>query len=72
MVRTILKPENQSVLLNVPENFVGKQVEIIAFTIDEAQSKDIVREESLTFQASEKALSKDWLTIEEDVAWQNL
>ncbi|MFA6084454.1 hypothetical protein [Mucilaginibacter sp.] len=72
MVRTILKPDNQSVLLKVPKNFIGKRVEIIAFTIDETETKEVVLDEIQTHHASEKTLAKDWLTPDEDIAWQNL
>jgi protein involved in sex pheromone biosynthesis len=72
MIRTILKPEKQKIFINLPIDFVGKQVEIVAFTIEEA---DKVKEEidnPFTHFASEKVLAKDWLTPEEDLAWQNL
>ena len=72
MVRTIIKPTNKSVLIEVPEEFVGKEVEIIAFTIDEADTTDIPSGETLTLFASEHVLAKNWLSPEEDIAWQSL
>ncbi|MES2266580.1 MAG: AbrB/MazE/SpoVT family DNA-binding domain-containing protein [Bacteroidota bacterium] len=72
MVRTIVKPGNQSILIEVPKNFIGKQVEIIAFTIDEAEAKTVTSVDIQTHFASEAILSKEWLTHEEDIAWQNL
>jgi len=72
MVRTIIKPTNKSVLIEVPEEFVGKEVEIIAFTIDEADTTDIPSGETLTHFASEHVLAKNWLSPEEDIAWQSL
>jgi hypothetical protein len=53
----------------VPHDYVGKKVEIIAFTIEEATS---VVDKPLTHIASEKVLAKDWLTAEEDEAWKDL
>jgi hypothetical protein len=35
MVRTILTAEKQTLSFLVPANYIGKQVEVIAFTIDE-------------------------------------
>lgn len=72
MVRTIVKPGNQSILIEVPKDFVGKQVEIIAFTIDEAEAETAIAGDIQTHFASEATLAKDWLTHEEDIAWQNL
>ncbi|MBI2966930.1 MAG: hypothetical protein HYY40_03840 [Bacteroidetes bacterium] len=38
MYRQIIIPENTQLLLQIPEEFVGKQVEVIAFTIKDAES----------------------------------
>lgn len=72
MVRTIVKPGNQSILIEVPKNFIGKQVEIIAFTIDEAEPETAIAGDVQTHFASEAILAKDWLTQQEDIAWQSL
>jgi len=69
MIRTIVKPENQNISIKLPKEFVGKQVEVIAFTVDEASE---IVDKPLTHLASEKVLAKDWLTPEEDLAWQGL
>ena len=70
MIRTVVKPDNQDISIKLPKSFIGKQVEVIAFTIDEANnaSTDL----STIHFASEKVLAKDWLTAEEDKAWQDL
>ncbi|MFP5041395.1 hypothetical protein [Parasediminibacterium sp. JCM 36343] len=67
MVRTLVIPEQQNISLHLPQNFVGKKVEVIAFTVDET-----IEEMPLTYFASEKILAKDWLTPEEDKAWKDL
>lgn len=35
MVRTLITPEDRNILIRVPEDYIGKQVEIIAFTLEE-------------------------------------
>lgn len=35
MIRTLITPEDQNILIRVPADFVGKQVEVIAFMLDE-------------------------------------
>ncbi|MHA4742581.1 hypothetical protein [Dyadobacter sp. MSC1_007] len=72
MVRTLLVPDNSEVSIRLPESFVGKQVEVIAFTINDLVEHDIEHIQPLTHYASQKSLAKDWLTKEEDEAWQNL
>lgn len=69
MIRTVIKPDNQNITINLPENFIGKQVEIIAFTIEETEKND---RQTFTHFASQKVLEKDWLTPEEDLAWRDL
>jgi hypothetical protein len=56
----------------VPESFVGKKVEVIVFTTDEIEQEALITDKPFTHLASEKALSKDWLSAEEDQAWQRL
>lgn len=36
MIRTIVTPEEQRLTLMLPENFLGKQIEVIAFIVEEA------------------------------------
>ncbi len=72
MIRTLLIPENQDVSIQIPASFVGKQVEVIAFTINETIDQSEAKDIPLTHYASENSLVKDWLTCEEDEAWANL
>ena len=44
MIRTILKPENNVVLLNIPDELVGKNVEVTAFAIDEEVQTEAPKE----------------------------
>ncbi len=69
MIRTVVKPENRTIFITLPENFIGKQVEVIAFAIEEATE---IADQTITHFASEATLAKDWLTPEEDLAWQDL
>lgn len=72
MIKTLITPGNTHVSLEVPASFVGKQVEIIAFTVDESVEEGVEQDHTITHYASQKSLAKDWLTDEEDEAWQNL
>lgn len=35
MVRTLITPEDRNILIRVPEEYIGKQVEVIVFTLEE-------------------------------------
>ena len=72
MIRTVVTPDKQNILIELPQNYVGKQIEIIAFRIDEANEKTAIDDKILTHFASEKVLAKDWLSQEDDIAWKNL
>ena len=69
MIRTVLTPDKEKISIDLPSDFIGKKVEVIAFTIEETL-RDI--DIPLTHFASEKTLAKDWLTTEEDNAWRDL
>nr|WP_295930927.1 hypothetical protein [uncultured Dyadobacter sp.] len=72
MIRALITPENTSISLEIPASFIGKQVEIIAFTVNDIVEESIDEDQTLTHCASQQTLEKDWLTDEEDKAWQNL
>jgi hypothetical protein len=72
MIRTFLKPDTQNISIRLPQSFVGKKIEVIAFVVDETNDNQIVKDPIQTYFASEKVLSKDWLTPEEENAWRDL
>ena len=55
MIRTIIIPNTQTVTFNMPEDYIGKEVEVIAFTKNEG----IDTKESIEKQVSFNALSID-------------
>jgi len=56
----------------LPEYFIGKKVEVIAFTTEEAVIEFPSKDKILTHFASQDVLAKDWLTPEEDLVWKDL
>ena len=72
MIRTLLIPEKRKISIQLPDSFIGKQVEVIAFTVPEKTVKSEVQDKTQTHYASLKSLSKDWLSDDEDKAWENL
>ncbi len=39
MIRTIITVEGNKLTLSLPDNFLGKQIEVIAFVLEEAVQK---------------------------------
>ena len=69
MVRTIVIPEKQNISIHLPKQFIGTKVEVIAFSIEETEN---CVDKPFTHFASENIFATDWLSAEEDIAWQNL
>ena len=72
MICTVVTPQNQELSIEIPSKYVGKKIEVIAFTVEEAINEFEITDKTITHLATEKVLSKDLLTIEEDTAWQTL
>lgn len=55
MIRTVVKADEKTVTLTLPEDYIGKRVEIIAFAVDEIEEEAEAIGESLnkTFSALE-------------------
>ncbi|MBL7794065.1 MAG: hypothetical protein JNK77_17180 [Saprospiraceae bacterium] len=53
MIRTILTVDNNKLTLLLPDDFLGKQVEIIAFILDEVKSQAASKKKLKTFSAIE-------------------
>ncbi len=55
MIRTIIKADEKTITLTLPENYIGKKVEIIAFAVDEValEIEEIGESNHKTFNALE-------------------
>ena len=78
MIRTVLTPLNTDLHLLIPEDYVGKQIEILLFSVDEAEESGIsgtaktISDGSLTADAawlklSDQTLSDIWETPENEI-----
>lgn len=55
MVRTFIIPEDRNILIRVPEDYIGKQVEVIAFTLEENSNVTQVKKQA-SFTASQASV----------------
>lgn len=63
MIRTFITPGTSEISLKIPDEYVGRQIEIIAFSLEEVT----------TLQYPDPAaLIQDWCNSDEDKAWKDL
>jgi hypothetical protein len=41
MIRTLITPEKRDVSIHIPENYVGKQIEVLLYAVDEINKETI-------------------------------
>ena len=49
MVRTLITPQKDEISIRLPENYVGKEVEIIVFTTDDGDEQRIINKKNIPF-----------------------
>ncbi|MEO6850922.1 MAG: hypothetical protein ABI203_01385 [Mucilaginibacter sp.] len=49
MIRTVIIPDSDTVSISVPKDYIGKVLEIIAFTKDEGMDSNIVSKKEASF-----------------------
>ncbi len=40
MIRTIITPQEQNISIKVPQNYVGKQIEVLLYAVDELTEEE--------------------------------
>ena len=56
MIRTHITPQNRNISIAVPQNYVGKQVEVLLYTVDELEDE---KPKANTMAQYKGLLSKD-------------
>ena len=51
MIRTIVTAKDQTISFDIPKKYIGKQIEIIAFSKDEEIAKDVTVRKKVSFDA---------------------
>ncbi len=51
MIRTVVTPDQQTISFDIPQSYIGKEIEIIAFAKDEAVSKELSAKKKVSFTA---------------------
>ncbi len=52
MIRTILTPDNQDVSIHIPEKYVGKQIEVMIYAVDELNNGEKTADKRKNFRGS--------------------
>ncbi len=43
MVRTLLTPQQQDIFIHIPQKYVGKQIEVLMYAVDELAEEKIAK-----------------------------
>jgi len=49
MIRTIITPETSNISFEIPDDYVGKEIEVIAFASDEGSKDGAAKKASFSF-----------------------
>jgi len=75
MIRTLITPDKQDVSIHIPENYVGKQIEVLLYAVDELDEQEpskspktadfrgalkLTDEQYLNFQAHLGDIRNEW------------
>jgi hypothetical protein len=75
MIRTVITPENQDVSIHIPENYIGKKIEVLLYSIEELSEQESPKkrkpsdfrgslklsdEQYIDFQAHLKDIRNEW------------
>jgi len=50
MIRTLITPDKQNVSIHIPENYIGKQLEVLLYAVDELDEQKITKEKPADFR----------------------
>lgn len=50
MVRTIITPSQKNILIEVPQNYVGKQIEVLLYAVDELEKKESIENNASAYR----------------------
>lgn len=51
MVRTIVTPDKQTISFDIPKDYIGRQIEVIAFAKDEELEQEPATRKKVSFNA---------------------
>ena len=49
MIRTVVKTNNNTLTLSIPDKYIGRELEVIAFTKDEGIEENMTIEKKVSF-----------------------
>lgn len=65
MIRTIIIPEKQDVSLHIPEDYVGKQIEVLLYAVDELnEQKETSKTKPSDFRGTLKLTAEQYENLQ--------
>lgn len=61
MIRTTIKPEKQDVSIHIPENYIGKEIEVLLYAVEELSvSEDLKHKKPSAFRGALKLTDEQY------------
>lgn len=65
MIRTTVKPSNQDISIHVPENYVGRELEVLLYPIDELTDAEPVKKSVANLRGSLKLTDAEYQDLQQ-------
>lgn len=73
MIRTIVKAKQTQNSFELPDSYIGKNVEIVAIVLDDEEDNQLsLNDATMNSLHSADVLTKDWQSKAEDEVWKDL
>lgn len=61
MVRTTITPENQDISIHIPEDYIGRQIEVLLYAVDELnENKSVEKKNPSDFRGKLKLTEEQY------------
>jgi len=69
MIRTTLTPQdtNLQLSLNIPEDYVGKKIEVLIFAVDEAKEHSIAKNKAARYRGALQLSDEQYIDLQQHV-----
>jgi len=65
MIRTIIIPEQQDVSIHIPENYIGKQIEVLLYAVDELTQSTVAPNKHKAFRGALKLTEQEHTDLQQ-------
>ena len=72
MIRTLITPTNQDIHIHIPENYIGKQLEVLLYSVDELTKENTTtKKKTSDFVGALKLTDEQYNNFQKHVTYSN-